>query len=297
MSQFQNNPLTTPPRDVASLRSRLAGAEQLPNGVLAQVYGDSRTLESPQARTNREVSNFYDSAVNATRGTASRDPVTSDISKQLVHMKNMNYFARPTRFYFEFTGVDSQLNERLVRNCMSTSLPGRALLTQPLKIYGPPVEYAYEANYNNEFQMTFRVGEDMRERDYFENWLNSIYSQVTGDLAYPNSYRKTLKVYQLDRSDFKVYCTELYNVFCKSISDIELSTDSSDQIETITVTLAYSEYRVIMSKHSPYNQILQIFNDSGERIRQTRNETGRAVSPNTPPNIGNQIVQPVPFEL
>jgi hypothetical protein len=75
---------------------------------------------------------------------------------------------------------------------------------------------------------------------------------MTGDLLYPDTYMTNLRIYQLDRRDLKVYCTELYNVFCKNISDIELSTDASDQITTINVTLAYSEYQVVGKRNFPY---------------------------------------------
>lgn len=173
------------------------------------------------------------------------DPTTSGLEKQILHIKNVaKGFARPSRFYFTFAGVASLYNERLMRSCQSTSLPGRALLTQAFKIYGPPKEYAYESNYQNELQMTFRVSTDMFERDFFESWLKTIYSPTTADLQYPDKYRTILKIYQLDTSDKKVYCSELYDVYPKSISDIELGTDLSDQIETVTITLAYSEYQI-----------------------------------------------------
>ena len=181
-----------------------------------------------------------------------KDPISSDISRQLAHIAQSG-FLKPSRFYFEIEGLHWTINERLVRNCMTTSIPGRALLTQPLKIYGPPVEYAYESNYTNELQMTFRIGSDMFERDFFEGWIGAIFSPMTGDLMYPDSYKTALRIYQLDSRDSKVYCTELVNVFCKAISDIELSTDATDQIETLNVTLSYSEYQVIGKKNFFYD--------------------------------------------
>lgn len=174
------------------------------------------------------------------------DPLTSGLEKQISHIKRIaGGFSRPTRFSFEFRRIPDWYNQRLGRSCQSASIPGRGLQTQPLKIYGPPREYAYEANYQNEIQLTFRVSVDMFERDFFERWMNRVYSPTTADLEYPDRYRTDLKIYQLDTSDKKTYCTELYDVFPKSMSDIELGTDLSDQIETINITLAYSEYQVI----------------------------------------------------
>lgn len=198
-----------------------------------------------QNRLNEDIEYFFSQREANVGGYKDRDKYTSNIEKQISHIKNMGMYARPTRFAFDIDGLGVQVNERLNRNCMNTSIPGRSIQTQPYKIYGPAIEYAYEANYSNELQMVFRVGEDMFERDFFEGWLGSIVSPLSGDLEYPEKYRTTMRIYQLDRKDNKVYAVELYNLFCKAVGDMELSTDSSDQISTITVNLAFSEYQTI----------------------------------------------------
>lgn len=173
------------------------------------------------------------------------DPTKSNIFTQIAHIKNMGLYSRPTRFTFVIEGLLSSLNDRLVRNCQNLSLPGRALASQPLKIYGPPTDMVYQANYTNEIQMTFRIGDDMLERDFFEQWMNSTVPLRSSDISYPDNYMTSMKIYQLDLNDRYVYCQQLYNVFCKSVGDIELSTDSSDQIETVNIVLGYSEYQVV----------------------------------------------------
>jgi hypothetical protein len=198
-----------------------------------------------QNRLNEDIGYFFAQREANVGGYKDRDKYTSNIEKQISHIKNMGMYARPTRFSFDIDGLQVQVNERLNRNCMNTSIPGRSIQSQPYKIYGPSIEYAYEANYSNELQMVFRVGEDMFERDFFEGWLGSIISPLSGDLEYPDKYRTTMRIYQLDRKDNKIYAVELYNVFCKAVGDMELSTDSSDQISTVTVNLAFSEYQTI----------------------------------------------------
>jgi hypothetical protein len=256
MTQFQGtnnpNPLYVPP-DLAAKSAQQALEDLGLRGSSIQNSNPvTNSIESQIAQTNARIEKFYDDLINETGGMKYRDPITSNISRQMAHIADMNFYSRPTRFYFEIEGLGWPQNERLVRNCQNTVMPGRALQTQPLKIYGPPIEYAYEANYANELQMTFRVGEDLFERDFFEGWMGSVYSPMTGDLLYPDTYMTNMRIYQLDRRDLKVYCTELYNVFCKNISDIELSTDATDQITTINVTLAYSEYQVVGKRNFPY---------------------------------------------
>ncbi len=185
------------------------------------------------------------SEIDATIGRSALDPKSSRLNTQMSHIARMGLFARPTRFYFILDDIGWYDNERLNRNCQTTSLPGRAFQTQPLKIYGPPKEFIYETNYQNELQMTFRIGEDMFERDFFEQWMNKAMSYSSSDITYPDSYMTSMRIYQLDRTDNKLYCSELYNVFCKAVSDIELSADATDQVETVNITLGYSEYNVI----------------------------------------------------
>jgi hypothetical protein len=257
MTQFQGTNNPSPyniPRDLAAKNTQQALQDLgLRGGSTEPINPFFDSIESYRAQQDARIAKFYDDLINETGGIKYKDPNTSSVSKQMAHIVGMNYYARPTRYYFEIEGLGWPQNERLVRNCQSMSLPGRALQTQPLKIYGPPMELAYESNYANEIQMTFRVGEDYFERDFFEGWMGSVYSPMTADLLYPDSYMTNLRIYQLDRQDLKIYCTELYNVFCKSIADIELSTDSTDQIVTINVTLAYSEYQVIGKRTFPYN--------------------------------------------
>lgn len=201
--------------------------------------------EGRQNQLNSDIEYFFRQMEESVGGYKDKDKITSNISKQIAHIKSMGLYARPSRFFFDIDGLGVSVNERLNRNCMNTAMPGRSIQSQSLKIYGPPSEFAYEANYTNELSMVFRVGEDMFERDFFEGWMGSVVSPMTSDLQYPDSYRTNMRIYQLDRRDNKVYAVELYNVFCKMIGDIELSTDASDQISTIQVTLAFSEYQTI----------------------------------------------------
>jgi hypothetical protein len=186
-----------------------------------------------------------DTSPEATNGKQSVDAVGSNITRQIAAIVSQGGYSKTNRFTFEFTNMNAAVNERLVRNCISLSIPGRSIQSQPHKIYGPPREFPYEANYVNELQMTFRVGLDMFERDMFERWAGHIISPITSDLIYPDQYRVSLKIYQLDPLDNKTYGVELYDVFCKSIGEMELNTEAQDQFSTVNVTLSYSEYHVI----------------------------------------------------
>jgi hypothetical protein len=199
------------------------------------------TINATLQQRNRQVAD----AIAANDRGPDVDPYTSNIGTQKTWIESMDFYARPTRFFFHIDRLRSEVNERLNRNGISTTLPGRSLMTQPMKVYGPPKEHAYEINYSNEIQMTFRVGGDMFERTFFEDWISSTLGTSTSDVRYPDDYRTTLRIYQLDRTDHKVMGIELYDCFCKSVGDMELNTEASDQIATITASFAYSEYQII----------------------------------------------------
>jgi len=200
-----------------------------------------------------DLSEFYRELKARTGGSRGSDPITSNIEQQKTFIETIvGSFALPSRFTILLEGVQRETNERLARNCQSVSLPGRSIQSQPHKIYGPPRELIYEANYPNEIQLTFRVSEDMFERDFFDLWMNKSISYTSFDLEYPDNYSTGLKIYQLDKTDNYLYCIQLYNVFCKAIGDIELSSDASDQIETVNITLGYTEHQVIGYRYSNF---------------------------------------------
>lgn len=212
----------------SSLREALSGFEKAMGGI--QAFNLAR---------NEAINSLLDT------NSSSHDPSTSSVSRQLEHIVKMGYYARPSRFSFSFDALPSTVNDRLVRNCLSFGMPGRSLMSQGFKIYGPAIEQVYETIYSNEIAMTLRVGEDMMERDLFERWMNLAASFRTSDVSYPDEYMTTMRIHQLNRRDGYVYGIRLSNVFCKMLGDLEFSSDASDQLQTISVTLGYTDYAVI----------------------------------------------------
>jgi hypothetical protein len=235
--------------------------------------------QSRQNQLNEDINFFFAQQEKNIGGVKDRDPNSSSISKQISHIVDMGYYARPTRFFFEIDGLPANINARLNRNCVNTNIPGRAFQSQPQKIYGAPREFVYELNYANEISMSFRVGQDMFERNFFETWMHAIASPMSGDLEYPTNYRKSMRIFQLNRTDTKVLGVELYDVFCKNIGDIDLNTEASDQITTLTVSLGYSEYQ-IMGKSMIAEDIFR--KERSPRASQLANRTAQQEGLNIP---------------
>ena len=77
---------------------------------------------------------------------------------------------------------------RLSESCESVNFPGRSLSSQPNRISGPVREMPYESLYSGDLDITFRVGGDMFERQYFEEWMDIIVDHKSNRLNYYDNY-------------------------------------------------------------------------------------------------------------
>jgi hypothetical protein len=79
--------------------------------------------------------------------------------------------------------------------CEAGELPGRQLVTNDVKIYGPIYRTAYQSLYT-ELNLTFIETEDMRVRRFMEAWMNTIYESGKNILQYQSGYATEIKVTQ-----------------------------------------------------------------------------------------------------
>lgn len=87
--------------------------------------------------------------------------------------------------------------------CTSITLPSRQLQSLDRQIGADRRSIAYGFA-NPEVSMNFRVLNDQNVRDFFENWQNSIVTQVDDnegnyDIAFPKDYVRPIKIYQLKK--------------------------------------------------------------------------------------------------
>ena len=70
--------------------------------------------------------------------------------------------------------VDFAFLEQLSVRCSSISLPSKSLATQSNRLYGPARNFPFEVTYAGEINATFILSADLRERQFFDAWLNYI---------------------------------------------------------------------------------------------------------------------------
>lgn len=121
-----------------------------------------------------------------------------------------------------FIGRPGANNERLnlmVREC---SLPGRSLKGNDFAPYGPGRHIAARHEYTEDFTMSFLVGKDGYESDYFAEWMDKIVDPKTHNPNYYENYVVDVGIQQYDKSGLLRYAWKFYEVYPVGIGLTEL---------------------------------------------------------------------------
>lgn len=154
--------------------------------------------------------------------------------------------ARPNRFdvsvpvpigLIPYLGTTRRLNLR----CESAELPGRTIQTTEMKIYGIQEKFPYMTSYSD-ISLTFIVGDDMREKKFFDAWLNWINPSYSYDVKYKSDYAVIIRVNQYGVGGNGTYSVDLLDAYPVAVNPLQLDW-SSDGYHKLTVTFAYTNWR------------------------------------------------------
>lgn len=147
----------------------------------------------------------------------------------------------------------SDIGRVLGLRCEATELPGRQLVSNDSRTYGPTYKTPYQSLYQ-EITLNFIETGDFLIRNFFEAWVSAIYNPLNNQLAYPSEYRRDVELTQYDvmvldatspRSSLRSIATwQLRNAFPTSINQMPVSW-AEDGLHRCTVTLAYEWYDLI----------------------------------------------------
>ncbi len=190
-------------------------------------------------------------------------------------------FARPNRFMVDFilprgVGVDEiepeqdlgiLFEEEVIRTTKAgeiqaqkeiqrglrayveaVDMPGRTLDTTDFKIYGPKRQIVSGHSFSGEITMTVYCDKYLRQRGFFEMWQKAAFDQGTNNVHFYDEYTGGLRIYQLgafaenaDRDRIS-YGVELFECFPKTISAVSYNQGSQDEIQKISVSLAFKSW-------------------------------------------------------
>lgn len=154
--------------------------------------------------------------------------------------------ARPNKFDVDIPiplGMIPYLgtSRRLKFRCETADLPGRTLATTGQKVYGVEEKFPYMTSYPD-ITMTFIVSDDMKEKKFFDAWVNWINPSVNYNLKFKNDYAVAIRITQYSVTNKSTYSVDLMDAYPIAINDLNLDW-SSDGFHKLSVTFAYTQWR------------------------------------------------------
>ena len=170
----------------------------------------------------------------------------------------LGVIARPNYFLCELTGYKILLNDDIDDTfswrCERAELPGRTVATSDdAGGGGTALKLPYDVSYADT-SLSVICSEDMKERKFFERWIDTIVSPAGYDSAsgnygaglvrYHDQYARgiNLEVSQLSSSGQKILTYKLHDVFPTAITPMTATWEEVNSYQRFGVTLTYRYY-------------------------------------------------------
>jgi hypothetical protein len=133
-------------------------------------------------------------------------------------------------------------NGQLSMMCNTASLPGKSFATVKQTLSILPNKLPYQAQYDD-ITFTFTSSSDLRERKYFEVWMNAIINDGNGTINFYDEYISSINIYQLNDKGNKTYAVKLYEAYPIHISNIDYSYATTNSLINMSVTFTYKYWK------------------------------------------------------
>jgi hypothetical protein len=156
--------------------------------------------------------------------------------------------ARPTLFQVQLTNPINNTSDTIAPFLIrATALPNSSIGAIEVPYFGRKIKVAGDRTFDT-WNVTVMNDEDFRIRHTMELWHNNINSLQTNlnqnaDNS-PSNYKSTAIVTQFGKSGDPLRTYRFNGIFPTEISTIDLDWDSTDQIETFSVTFAFDWFEV-----------------------------------------------------
>lgn len=167
----------------------------------------------------------------------------------------MTDYARPTRYWVQFSTPLTMINDSLSNNlidiqlnCSAAQMPGVSIGTSELRIKGPIRKIPNDMIFAD-MSLTFYNTSRYKERKYFEHWINSITDKETKSFSYYHDYISNIVIAQFDQAGIVVHAVRLNEAYPTAVGEIALGYENTDQIETFPVTISYRDWEEIRASN------------------------------------------------
>jgi hypothetical protein len=172
---------------------------------------------------------------------------------------------------------NSSLSRYLALQCETAELPGKTLMTQDARVYGPGFKVPYSTQYGDT-TLGFICTNDFYERKLFERWLEAISPSDTNNMRFPKGdatrYMTNIKIIQYDDFIKQIFAIELIDAFPIGIASQPLSW-AEDNFHRLSIQFAYQKYRVIYDGN--YDLVQAAATVLGLKTVNFTNNTGNSI--------------------
>ena len=142
-------------------------------------------------------------------------------------------------------GTTNNITETFSFRCEKAELPGRTLATAEDAVGGgPSLKLPYDVTYND-ITLSIICSADMKERKFFEEWMDRIIGRGgrgnAGLVSYYSDYALNIRltVRQLDEAGNTLIAYELRDIYPISLTPMNASWEETNTYQRFGVTLAY----------------------------------------------------------
>ena len=143
--------------------------------------------------------------------------------------------------------ANPSISRYLALQCETAELPGKTLMTNEVKVYGPSFKVPYLAQYNDT-TLGFVCTNQFYERKLFDRWIEAINPTDTNNFRYGkgtnSTYMTNIKIIQYDDFIEQIYAVELIDAFPIGIASQGLSW-SEEGFHRLNVQFSYQKYKTI----------------------------------------------------
>jgi len=161
------------------------------------------------------------------------------------------------------------ISRYLALQCEAAEFPGKTLMTQEGKVYGPSFKVPYQTQYGDT-SLTFLCTNEFYERKLFERWIEAINPSDTNNLRFAKGsksrYLTNIKIIQYDDFIKRIFAVELIDAFPIGIGPQALNW-TEDNFHRLSVQFAYQKYNVIYEgSYDLVGAAVEYFGAKGARI-------------------------------
>jgi hypothetical protein len=184
--------------------------------------------------------------------------------------------------------------------CEQAELPARAFVLIDQKTYGPVEHYPVQNTYNKS-AMTFICGDDMKEKTFFDAWMEIIsgkqHNGVKFDFEYKVNYCTDIKITQMSLDGKESYTVYLVDAFPAEVYSIPLSWAQMNDYNRLNVVIAYRYFKVFpagsasgeLSQEQQRNQLVESLSKKAKANADLKPPVLQPPKPATPPEIGGVL--------